>query len=201
MKIILTANNLPLHNAWQEFCQFDFVEIYNGSILDKPTDAIVNFVDSFGFMGSDCVSFFGWEIEGKLQNVIREEFDNELLVGQSVLMTTGKKSIPYMISSPVRRTSNIVPVDTVNPYLAAKSAILCAIRANKILDQYKGDPNARGIECISFPSNDLFGYRLYAHQVCQAIKETLIEGASFPHSCYDADHRHEQLMQPGVTNV
>ena len=51
MKLILSATEASLANAWEKFCgELDFVKIHGGSILDVDCDAVVSPANSFGFM-------------------------------------------------------------------------------------------------------------------------------------------------------
>lgn len=61
MKIVLTAVEGSLSDAWQKFCGgLNFVKIHQGSILDVECDAVVSPANSFGFMdgGIDAVYMF-----------------------------------------------------------------------------------------------------------------------------------------------
>jgi hypothetical protein len=60
MKIILTALNKPLADAWEHFCgQFDFVTVHQGSIVDLSVDAVVSPANSFGFMDGGVDLIYG----------------------------------------------------------------------------------------------------------------------------------------------
>jgi O-acetyl-ADP-ribose deacetylase (regulator of RNase III) len=90
--------------------------------------------NSFGFMdgGIDLVysKHFGWELQERLQTLIRSDHDGDLPVGQAVVVPTFDKDIPYLISAPTMR----VPMDvseTVNAYLAFRAAIRAARQFNR----------------------------------------------------------------------
>jgi O-acetyl-ADP-ribose deacetylase (regulator of RNase III) len=204
MKIILTAVD-ELYEAWNKYCDFDFVEVYSGSIFDKQTDAVVSPSNSFAYMdgGIDALytKHFGEHVETRLQRTIQEDYDGELLVGQAVLVPTKDSKIPFVIAAPTMRVPMKLPLDTVNPYLAAKAAIRCALRANEVLKQYKGDPDARVVRTLSFPGlgTGVGGVdpELCAYQVSEAIKDTLVQKPMYPYSWQDAVYRHQQLLQFG----
>lgn len=69
MKIILSAVEDELAEAWRRFCgDFEFVEVRRGSIFDLSCDAVVSPANSFGFMdgGIDMIDMlysqrFGWQ--------------------------------------------------------------------------------------------------------------------------------------------
>ena len=68
MKLILTAIEQPLADAWTKFCgDLDFVTVHHGSIVDVECDAVVSPANSYGFMdgGIDAVylGHFGPEIQ------------------------------------------------------------------------------------------------------------------------------------------
>jgi O-acetyl-ADP-ribose deacetylase (regulator of RNase III) len=133
MKIILTSIDEPLAGAWEKYCgDLDIVTVFHGSIFDTKPQAVVSPANSFGFMdgGIDYTYSlrFGWGLEQRLQRLIREEYDGELLVGQAAILATDDKTIPYLVSAPTMRIPTILPKATVNPYLAARAALLCAMK-------------------------------------------------------------------------
>uniref|UniRef100_A0A2C9L7N0 Macro domain-containing protein n=1 Tax=Biomphalaria glabrata TaxID=6526 RepID=A0A2C9L7N0_BIOGL len=80
--------NAELVVEWQHaFSEYgDSVKISQGDIFnDAPAaDAIVSPANSFGFMdgGIDWIysKYFGWQMQNRLQNVIREDYHGELPV-------------------------------------------------------------------------------------------------------------------------
>jgi O-acetyl-ADP-ribose deacetylase (regulator of RNase III) len=125
MKLILTAIEEPLAEAWAKFCgDLDFVTVHHGSILDIECDAIVSPANSFGFMdgGIDALYMhhFGAEIEARVRRQISEQHCGELLVGQADIVETYNTNIPFLIAAPTMRVPMIL-TDTVNPYLAARA--------------------------------------------------------------------------------
>ncbi|MBN9295703.1 MAG: macro domain-containing protein [Filimonas sp.] len=144
MKILLVAIQKNLVEAWETFFsgQKD-VEIVEADITKVKCDAIVSPANSFGFMdgGLDYAlsERFGWDLEKKLQQQIKELPEGELLVGQSILMETADKDIPYLISAPTMRVPTNFNIDTsLNAYLAMKAAL---IRAQ----------NTAGISSVAIP--------------------------------------------------
>lgn len=129
----------------------DRVQVYSGDIFKSgpAADAIVSPANSFGFMdgGIDMAysRHFGWQMQDRLQEVIREKYRGELLVGDAIIIPTveGKENdncvdwskynegqpIKWLISAPTMR----VPVDvcnTVNAYLAFRAVILAVEKHN-----------------------------------------------------------------------
>ncbi|KAI6654820.1 hypothetical protein LOD99_2699 [Oopsacas minuta] len=153
--------NGELISCWKDVfgddCYNKYFEISEGDIFKKApsADAIVSPANSFGFMdgGIDMVYslYFGWQMQTRLQDVLRNKHDGECLVGQCVIIPayppTEKfsdrkididrnegKAIKYLISAPTMR----VPVDvstTCNAYLAFRGIILAAREFNRELKE------------------------------------------------------------------
>ncbi len=138
MKIILSAIEPKLINAWKEFfSEEESVHIIESDITTLACDAIVSPANSFGFMdgGLDYALSvrFGWDLEKKLQQRIKELPEGELLVGQALLLETGDTQVPYLISAPTMRVPTNFNIDTsVNAYLAMKATLIVATREEKI---------------------------------------------------------------------
>ncbi|NML20631.1 Appr-1-p processing protein [Pseudoflavitalea sp. G-6-1-2] len=134
MKVILTDMNPRMISAWQEFFKGkEGVSIIEGDLTAMNCDAIVSPANSFGFMdgGVDYAisERLGWELEKRLQQQIRELPEGELLVGRAMVLETGDKLIPYLISAPTMRIPTNFNIDTsVNAYLAMKAALLAALQ-------------------------------------------------------------------------
>lgn len=136
MKIILSAITPKLIEAWKEFfAGEDNVAIVEGDITKITCDAIVSPANSFGFMDGgldyELSERFGWDLEKRLQQQIKLLPEGELLVGQAILVETGDKEIPFLISAPTMRIPTNFNIDTsVNAYLAMK-AILIKAKSNE----------------------------------------------------------------------
>ena len=82
---------------------------------------------------------FGWQMQHRLQAVLKEDYNGELLVGQAAIIKTFTandsnkkfedpkfnegKLIKYLISAPTMRVPLDV-IDTVNAYLAFRAVII-----------------------------------------------------------------------------
>jgi O-acetyl-ADP-ribose deacetylase (regulator of RNase III) len=93
MDIFLTAVDSPLTEAWERYCgDLDNVFVHQGSILDLNVDAVVSPANSFGFMdgGIDRLysQHFGWEVQDRLQELIRSRHHGELLIGTAEIVPT-----------------------------------------------------------------------------------------------------------------
>jgi len=128
MKIILSAVEPSLSEAWKTFCgHLENVTLHQGSILDLAVGAVVSPANSFGFMdgGIDLLysHAFGWHVRDRHQKLIRDWHHSEFLVGTAEIVETGHPRIPYLIAAPTMRVPMILG-DSVNPYLAARAALL-----------------------------------------------------------------------------
>jgi len=134
MKIVLAATENRLADAWEAaFAGLEFVSVHRGSIFDVACDAVVSPANSFGFMdgGIDLAysHFFGWDLQDRLQQLLRRDHAGELPVGAAVVVPTQHRAIRFLVSAPTMR----VPADiseTVNVYLAFRAALL-AVKASK----------------------------------------------------------------------
>lgn len=132
MKVILSDLSIDLISAWKEiFEKEDGVEVLREDITRIKCDAVVSPANSFGFMdgGLDYAlsERFGWDLEKRLQKKIKELPEGELLVGQAIVMETGDKNTPFLISAPTMRIPTNFNIDTsVNAYLAMKAILIKA---------------------------------------------------------------------------
>ena len=201
MKIILTAVENSLATAWKEFCgDLDFVEVYQGSILDVECDAIVSPANSFGFMdgGIDGIylSHFGYNIQTRVRRQIFDFHNGELIVGNADIVETEDEKIPFLIVAPTMRVPMIL-TDTVNPYLVAR-AIFILIREGKFLSgTFEGKEVSKYVETVAFPGLGTgvgkVGFNTCAGQVRQAIDDIILEKYRMPQSWAEASERHQLL--------
>ena len=109
MQLRLVDTNPEITAAWQQvFADVPQVSIHQGSIFDYPADALVSPANSYGYMngGIDFAisKHLGWHLEKELQQLIREKYYGELLVGQAEILPTGHADFPYLIAAPTMRT-------------------------------------------------------------------------------------------------
>jgi len=201
MKLILTAVEKSLADAWRKFCgELDFVSIHQGSILDVECDAVVSPANSFGFMdgGIDAVYLhhFGYNIQTRVRRQIFDHHHGELIVGHADAVETGDEKIPFLIVAPTMRVPMILQ-DTVNPYLAARAVFTLAKHKNFLSGALKGEPISEHIETIALPGLGTgvgrVGFNTCAHQVRQAIDDVLLENYTMPQSWAEASERHQLL--------
>jgi O-acetyl-ADP-ribose deacetylase (regulator of RNase III) len=138
--------NPNLVRAWKTaFTAYPEVEISQGEIFGVRGDALVSPANSFGFMdgGIDAVYSrrFGWDLQERLQALLRSQHHGECVVGEAVLVETRDAEIPWVISAPTMRVPGDVS-DTVNAYLAFRAALRCALAHNRT-----GAPPIRSLVC------------------------------------------------------
>jgi O-acetyl-ADP-ribose deacetylase (regulator of RNase III) len=135
-------------SAWQKaFSGVPGVSIVEGDILEGRCDAVVSPANSFGFMdgGIDLAyrSYFGLDLQSRVQAKIRSEFHGELPVGQAMVVPTGHEIVPYLVVAPTMRIPDRVG-DTVNAYLAFRAALLAVLAHN--------DGNKASIKSLRVPA-------------------------------------------------
>jgi O-acetyl-ADP-ribose deacetylase (regulator of RNase III) len=209
MKIILSAVEPELAEAWACFCsEFDFVEIHQGSILQLSCDAVVSPANSFGFMdgGIDMVysQYFGWQVQERLQNLIRSVHKGELLVGAAEIVETDNLRIPYLIAAPTMRVPMILG-NTINPYLAARAALLLIKHGTFATGGLKGKAVSSFVDSVAFPGLGTgvgrVGPNTCARQVRAAIEDVILEKSEFPDSWAEAQKRHQQLYTDHIRDL
>lgn len=126
--------NPAMVQAWRwSFLRCEGVEVSGGEIFDERADAIVSPANSFGYMdgGIDLIysQFFGWDLQTRLQELLRKAHHGELPVGSAVLLPTGHAEIPWLVSAPTMRIPMAVP-DTVNAWLAFRAALRAVLAHN-----------------------------------------------------------------------
>lgn len=172
MKIILSGLPGKLLEAWKDFFgQEGNVIIIEGDITMVKCDAIVSPANSFGFMdgGLDYVlsERFGWDLQKRLQKQIKSLPEGELLIGQAILMETGDKDVPFLISAPTMRIPTNFNIETsVNAYLAMK-AILIKAKSDKRISSIAIPGLCTGVGRMQ--------PMIAARQMFQAYKEIILE--------------------------
>lgn len=209
MKIILTAVEKELCEAWKTFCgELPDVEIYHGSILDLSVDAIVSPANSYGFMdgGIDLLYShkFGWHVQEKLQKIIREKHHGELLIGQAEIVETDDSQIPFVIAAPTMRVPMILK-DSVNPYLAARAVFLLIKHGNFFVGNRQNEAVSKFVETVAFPGLATgvgrIGFNTCARQMQKAIEDIVLDEKKFPVSWVDASAKHQELYTDKIRNL
>ncbi|XP_067675049.1 uncharacterized protein [Haliotis asinina] len=211
--------NIKMVSAWME--QFEDnktrIEISHGDIFkDAPSaDALVSPANSFGFMdgGIDMAYslHFGWQMQERLQNIIRAENHGELLVGDAIIMPTFEggakedsmdwsmtnegKPIKWLISAPTMR----VPMNvkgTVNAYLAFRAVILAVQKHNEDASKEKISTvimPGLGTAVGRMPESDCAFQMLQAYETFElGLNSPLIS----PEELYDIGNHHLMMAEP-----
>ena len=171
LKVHLRDYNTDMVKAWKDEEAFgdpkfkNLVELSEGDIFKggPAADAIVSPANSFGFMdgGIDMAYslHFGWQMQERLQTLLRESYDGELPVGEAVVIPAYSpetklappnlpptknmgQPIKFLISAPTMRVPSNVD-KTVNAYLAFRAIL----RAAKQHNQKKTSNPIRTILC------------------------------------------------------
>ena len=209
MNIVLTSVEEGLADAWERFCgDLPFVTVHRGSIFDVPCDAVVSPANSFGFMdgGIDLLytQYFGWGVQDRLQEAIRESHHGELLVGTAEIMETDNPDLPFLIAAPTMRVPTILH-DSVNPYLAARAALLLVKQGTFTHGTYAAERISDYVDTLAFPGLGTgvgrVGPNTCARQVRAAMDAVLLGQEVFPVSWVDAQHRHQGLYTDRVRDL
>jgi O-acetyl-ADP-ribose deacetylase (regulator of RNase III) len=209
MKVVLAAVEPDLTDAWERHCgDLDCVTIHRGSILDVACEAVVSPANSFGFMDGGIDRFyshhFGREVQDRLQELIRSRHHGELLVGSAEIVETGHPRIPFLIAAPTMRVPMILR-DTVNPYLAARAALLLIRRGAVPAGAFADQPVASIVSTVAFPGLGTGVGRVEpntcARQMRTAIEEVILGAGSFPRTWAEAQEQHQRLYTDRVRDL
>jgi O-acetyl-ADP-ribose deacetylase (regulator of RNase III) len=209
LKIVLAAVEDHVADAWERHCgDLPDVSVHRGSILDLSVDAVVSPANSFGFMdgGIDHLysHHFGWEVQDRLQELIRTRHHGELLVGAAEIVETGNLRIPYVIAAPTMRVPMVL-TDTVNPYLAARAVLLLVKHGVVPSGALAGESVAAAVESVAFPGLGTgvgrVGPNTCARQVRAAIEEVVLGPRQYPRTWAEAQKQHQLLYTDRVRDL
>lgn len=209
MEIILAATDKPLADAWEKYCgDLDIVTVHRGSIIELQCDAVVSPANSFGFMdgGIDALYsyHFGWQVQERLQTLIRDKHHGELLVGNAEIVETDNTRIPFLIAAPTMRVPMIL-TDTVHPYLAARGVLLLIQNGVFTTSSLTGEKIADAVKSVAFPGLGTGVGRvspsICARQVRAAIEDVILGNLPFPNSWSEAQERHQKLYRDRVSDL
>lgn len=195
MKLTLIDINPEMTTSWKKLFQGEKeVEVKNGDLTKEVVDAIVSPANFFGFMdgGVDyAISVrLGWDLQEKLQSMIKALPAGELLVGQALVLETGEEQIPYLIAAPTMRVPTNFNIGTsVNAYLAMKAALIAA----------QNHPSINGLAIPGFCTGiGRMSEEIAAHQMHYAYRE-IIKGERMNFSDFvEAQKYHWNLNQTGM---
>ena len=135
MKLFLVDMTPNMVAAWKEqFKDCPDVVIHHGSIFDikDQCQCFVSPANSWGWMngGIDLrySEFFGWDLQRRLQELLKNKHQGELLIGQAEILPTGHSQVTHLISAPTMRVPETL-VDSANAFLASRAALKVAKEA------------------------------------------------------------------------
>jgi O-acetyl-ADP-ribose deacetylase (regulator of RNase III) len=209
MKIILTAVENSLADAFEEFCgDLSEVHIHRGSILDLDCDAVVSPANSFGFMdgGIDAiyVRYFGAELGRRVRSLIQARHFGELPVGAADIVETNNDRIPYLVVAPTMRVPMVLK-DSVNAYLAIRAAILLISHGKFESGPKSGSSLSLHIRTVAFPGMGTgvgqLSPMVCAHQFREAIEHFVLGTYSPPSTWAEASERHQLLYTDHIRSL
>ena len=185
----------PMVEAWQRhFAEFPEVRPAVGDIFGEPVDAVVSPANCFGFMNGGIdrayTQRFGQQLETRLRELIRRDWDGELPVGVALAIETGAPDVPYLICAPTLRAPVSV-AGTLNAYLAFR-ATLRAIQ--KLNAERPGAVRAVACPGLGTGTGEM-PEAICAKQMCAAYRE-VVGGQPFePTGVNDALVQHYRLLR------
>ena len=209
MKIVLTAIEAADAQMWREFCgDFAGVTVHQGSVFEVACEAVVSPANSFGFMdgGIDYLYSrrFGWGVQERLQATIRAHHHGELLVGAAEIVSTEDEEIPFVIAAPTMRVPMVLR-ETVNPYLAARAALLMVKEGRFRAGEWAGAPIAERVRTVAFPGLGTgvgrVPFAVCAHQMRAALEDVLGGVIPYPRTWAEASTRHQMLYTSHARNL
>jgi O-acetyl-ADP-ribose deacetylase (regulator of RNase III) len=147
---------------------------------------------------------FGWHVQERLQNLILNKHHGELLVGAAEIVETDNLQIPYLIAAPTMRVPMILG-NTINPYLAARAALLLIKHGAFAGGSLKGEEVSSFVDSVAFPGLGTgvgrVGPNTCARQIRAAIEDVILGKHEFPQSWADAQERHQQLYTDQIRDL
>jgi len=204
MKIQLVDYNEELCIEWRKaFEGCNDVEVHCADYFSVPTDCYCSPANSYGFLDGGIDNKFrkfyernNIDVEKKLQDIIIGEFNNELLVGQSVFLEFSRytNKVPALIVAPTMRVPMKLSKDSVNVYLAMK-AILNRL---KYLENFSPKLKSISISGLGTGIGQL-PYDLCVKQMKQAYNDFWVGEDYFPNSWGKAQDHHQLLYSDEVS--
>jgi O-acetyl-ADP-ribose deacetylase (regulator of RNase III) len=152
-ELVLCAVDQPLADAWRSVAagMDERVRVYRGSLLDVPAQAVVSPANSYGWMRGGIDGVYAQtfpQIEERVRSAVLAYHGGELPIGESLIVPTGIPAPAWLISAPtMREPGQVLPEDTVHPYLAAR-AVFLSWRDGRL---EQGDEVRQAVETIAMP--------------------------------------------------
>ncbi|HVK22595.1 MAG TPA: macro domain-containing protein [Actinokineospora sp.] len=152
LDLVLCAVSDQLAAAWDTAAAGrSRVRVHRGSIVDCGADAVVSPANSYGWMrgGIDAVYAETFpSVEQSVRSAVLAYHGGELPIGEALIVPTGVRRPPWLISAPtMREPTTVLPHDTVHPFLAARAVF--RLWRDGILDD--GTPVRVAVRTIALP--------------------------------------------------
>jgi len=126
LRLVLCAVEDALAEAWEAAADGRrAVLTHRGSTLEVPAEAVVSPANSYGWMRGGIDGVYAQTfpaIEQHVRSAVLAYHGGELPVGQAVIVPTDAAAPAWLISAPTMRSpGELLPPDTVHPYLAARA--------------------------------------------------------------------------------
>lgn len=138
MLLHLVDTNPLVIEAWhKEFHKCENVTVQEADIIEVAETCIVSPANSYGYMdgGIDLIytEYFGPSLQLRLQQQITEAHNGLLPVGSALILKTGDKRIPYMISAPTMEFPHSIPSS--NVFFSMSSILKIALKNKTLIDK------------------------------------------------------------------
>ena len=105
--------------------------IIQGDLLNQK-GVLVTAGNSYGFMDGgldfEFIKKYGWELQNKVQNIIKSTDLKELLIGQNIMVDLPDNN--KLIYAPTMRVPQILNILNINPYLVFKGILATCKKEN-----------------------------------------------------------------------
>jgi O-acetyl-ADP-ribose deacetylase (regulator of RNase III) len=144
--------------------------------------------------------FFGWQVQERLQQLIRDRHHGELLVGTAEIVPTDHPAIPFVISAPTMRVPMVLGRETINVYLATR-AVLLLLEHSRLED---GTPVRDRIHSVAIPGMGTGVGKVPAEICARQMKQAILDvrdSSQFPRTWSEAQRRHQLLYSDTYRNL
>ena len=203
--IILFTQDSSLISVWamllDRYRGLFSVRLYNGDFGETGCKAVVSFGNSHAsqdnIVDRTYATYFGTALEEELQDAIHERPNRSISVGESEIIESGVRHVPYLIFAPTRNSSEDLVSEQFGSYLAMK-AVMHLWRYRK----WNGRSIQRFIDSIAVPacSVDPLSNDLIARQQFMAMYEALVSPPPAQESMEDLERRHKLFFSGRFTN-
>lgn len=132
MKINIVILNKNKYLEVKKYLKNDNFNLILGDLLNQK-GILVTAGNSYGFMDGgldfEFIKKYGWELQDKVQNIIKNTALKELLIGQNIIVDLPDNN--KLIYAPTMRVPQLLNISSINPYLSFKG-ILATCKKEKI---------------------------------------------------------------------